>query len=89
VLPFENLSRYPDDEFFADGLTDDIITALSLWRSFPAVARNSTFADKGRSRDIRQIGKELGARYVVEGSVRRSGPRLRVTAQLSNAAMGH
>jgi adenylate cyclase len=89
VLPFENLSGDPDQEFFADGLTEDIITALSLWRSFPVIARNSTFAYKGQSPDIRKAGAELGARYVIEGSVRKAGERVRVTAQLINAENGH
>ena len=89
VLPFENLSGDPDQEYFADGLTEDIITALSLWRSFPVIARNSTYAYKGQSPDIRKVGAELGARYVVEGSVRRAGNRVRVTAQLINAENGH
>ena len=89
VLPFDNLSRDPDQDYFADGLTEDIITALSLWRSFPVIARNSTFAYKGQSPDIRKVGKELGARYVVEGSVRRAGSRVRISAQLINAETGH
>jgi adenylate cyclase len=89
VLPFENLSGDPEQEFFADGLTEDIITALSLWRTFPVIARNSTYAYKGKSPDIRKIGEELGARYVVEGSVRKVGNRVRVTAQLINAQNGH
>lgn len=89
VLPFENMSTDPDQEFFGDGLTEDIITALSLWRSFPVIARNSTFAYKGTSPDIRRVGEELGARYVVEGSVRKAGNRVRVTFQLINAATGH
>ena len=70
VLPFENIGGDPDQEYFADGLTEDIITALSLWRSFPVIARNSTFAYKGTSPDMRKVGEELGARYVLEGSVR-------------------
>ncbi len=89
VLPFENMSGDPDQEFFADGLTEDLITALSQWRSFPVIARNSTFAYKGQSPDIRKVGEELGARYVIEGSVRISGSRLRVTAQLINTDTGH
>ena len=64
-------------------------TALSQWRSFPVIARNSTFAYKGQSPDIRKVGEELGARYVIEGSVRKSGSRLRVTAQLINTDTGH
>ena len=79
----------PDQEYFADGLTEDIITALSLWRSFPVIARNSTFAYKGTSPDMRKVGEELGARYVLEGSVRKSGDRIRVTAQLIDADTGH
>jgi adenylate cyclase len=89
VLPFENLSRDPDDEYFADGLTEDLITALSLWRTFPVIARNSTFSYKGTSPDIRTVGEELGARYVIEGSVRRSGGRARITVQLINTETGH
>jgi adenylate cyclase len=89
VLPFENLSRNSEDEIFADGLAEDLITALSLWRTFPVIARNSTFSYKGKSPDIREVGEELGARYVVEGSVRRSGERVRVTAQLINSETGH
>jgi adenylate cyclase len=89
VLPFENLTGNIDQEYFADGLTEDLITALSLWRSFPVIARNSTFAYKGRSLDVRKLGADLGARYVIEGSVRKSGNRVRVTAQLIDAATGH
>ena len=89
VLPFENLSGDKDQEYFADGLTEDIITALSLWKSFPVIARNSSFAYKGQSPDIRKVGEELGARYVVEGSVRKSGNKVRVTAQLINAQTSH
>ncbi len=89
VLPFRNISGDPEQEYFADGLTEDIITALSLWRSFPVIARNSSFAYKGQSPDIRKVGEELGARYVIEGSVRRSGDRVRVTAQLIEAETGH
>ena len=89
VLPFENISGDPEQEYFADGLTEDIITALSLWRSFPVIARNSTFAFKGQSPDIREIGEKLGARYVIEGSVRKGGDRVRVTAQLINSQTGH
>ena len=89
VLPFENLSDDPGQDYFADGLTEDIITALSLWRSFPVIARNSTFAYRGASRDIRKVGEDLGARYVIEGSVRKAGDRVRVTVQLINADTGH
>ena len=89
VLPFDNMSGDPEQEYFADGLTEDIITALSLWRSFPVIARNSVFAYKGQSPDIRQVAGELGASYVLEGSVRSGGERVRITAQLIDAATGH
>jgi adenylate cyclase len=89
VLPFENMSGDPEQDYFADGLTEDIITALSLWRFFPVIARNSTFAYKGTSPDVRKVGVELGAGYVVEGSVRKAGNRVRVTAQLIDAQTGH
>ena len=89
VLPFENLSGESEQEYFADGLTEDIITALSRWRSFPVIARNSTFAYKGQSPDVREVGRQLGARYVLEGSVRKGGDRVRVTAQLIDAQTGH
>lgn len=88
VLPFANMSADQDQEFLADGIVEDVITELSRFRSLMVIARNSTFAYKGASQDMRQIGKELGARYVVEGSVRRSGSRLRVTAQLIEASSG-
>jgi TolB-like protein/Flp pilus assembly protein TadD len=89
VLPFANLSGDPEQEYFADGLTEDIINALSLWHSFPVIARGSAFAYKGQSPDLRQVGKELGARYVVEGSVRKAGNRVRITAQLTDTESGH
>ena len=89
VLPFDNMSGDPEQEYFADGLTEDIITALSYWRSFPVIARNSTFAYKGQSVDVRKVATELGARYVLEGSVRRGGGRVRITAQLIDAMTGH
>lgn len=85
VLPFANLSGDPDQDWFADGVVEDIITALSRFRSFAAIARNSSFVYKGRAVDIRQVAKELGVRYVLEGSVRRAGDRLRITAQLVEA----
>lgn len=88
VLPFDNMSGDPDQEYFADGMTEDIITALSKHRWLRVIARNSTFGYKGRALDIRKIASELGASYVVEGSVRRSGQRLRITAQLIDAATG-
>jgi adenylate cyclase len=89
VLPFDNMSGDPEQEFFSDGLTEEIITALCRWRRFPVIARNSTFSYKGKTPDIREVGRELGARYVVEGSVRKAGDRVRVTAQLINAENGH
>ena len=89
VLPFAHFGGGPEQEYFADGLTEDIITALSIWRSFPVIARNSTFAYKGQTPDIREVGEKLGARYVLEGSVRRAGDRVRVTAQLIDADTGH
>jgi TolB-like protein len=88
VLPFDNMSGDSDQEYFADGMTEDIITALSKFRWLRVIARNSTFGYKGKAADIRQIASELGARYVLEGSVRRSGQRLRITAQLIDAATG-
>jgi TolB-like protein/cytochrome c-type biogenesis protein CcmH/NrfG len=88
VLPFENLSRDPDQEYFSDGLTDDIITALSRFRDLFVIARNSTFRYKRQAVDVRQLNKELGARYVLEGSVQRAGDALRVTAQLLDAKDG-
>ena len=88
VLPFDNMSVEPDQEYFADGITEDIITALSKHHWLRVIARNSTFGYKGKTLDVRKIASELGARYVVEGSVRRSGQRLRITAQLIDAATG-
>ena len=85
VLPFVNMSGDPEQEYFADGLTEDLITAVASWRSFPVIARNSVFTFKGRSVDVRQIGRELGAQYVLEGSVRREQSRVRITAQLIEA----
>ena len=88
VLPFDNMSRDEDQEFFVDGIAEDLITALSLWRLFPVIARNSSFTYKGQKIDVKQIGSELGARYVLEGSVRKAGNRLRITAQLIDAESG-
>src|SRR5262249_1395208 len=85
VLPFANLSGDPDQEFFADGIAEDIITALSKARWLLVIARNSTFTFKGRTVDIKQVGQELGARYVLEGSVRKYGSRVRISAQLIEA----
>lgn len=90
VLPFDNMSRDPDQEYFSDGLTEDIITSLSYMRSLFVIARNSSFAFKGQSVNIRDIGDKLGVRYVLEGSVRTAGTRVRVNAQLIEArTAGH
>jgi len=89
VLPFDNMSGDPEQEFFADGITEDVITALSHFRSLFVIARNSSFSYKGNSPDIRLVARELGVRYVVEGSVRKAGNRVRITAQLIDAASGN
>jgi len=89
VLPFVNLSGDPEQAYFSDGLSEDLITALAAWRSFPVIARTSTFSFRDRSVDVREIGRALNARYVVEGSVRRAGGRVRVTAQLIDADSAH
>ena len=89
VLPFDNLSGDEEQEYFSDGITEDLITALSHDRELAVVARNSTFAFKGSPADIRTIARELDATHVVEGSVRKSGNRIRVTAQLIDAESGH
>jgi adenylate cyclase len=89
VLPFTNMGGAPDQEYFSDGLTEDIITALAAWRSFPVISRNSTFAYKGTSPDVRKVARELGARYVLEGSVRKAGNRLRITGQLIDGISGN
>lgn len=89
VLPFQNLSGHPDQDYFGDGISEDIITALSKLRGFFVIARNSTFAYKGKTPDIRQVARELGVRYVLEGSVRKSGEQLRVTGQLIDATSGN
>jgi adenylate cyclase len=89
VLPFDNLSGDPEQEYFADGIAEDLLTRLAAWRSFPVIARNSSFVYKGRAVDVKQISRELGARYVVEGSVRRAGSQVRITAQLIDASTGH
>jgi TolB-like protein/Flp pilus assembly protein TadD len=88
VLPFLNLSGDPEQEYFSDGITEDIITALSRLRWFLVIARNSTFVYKGKSVDIKQIRRELGVRYILEGSVRKAGNRLRISAQLVDATSG-
>ena len=88
VLPFQNMSGDPEQEYFADGMVEDIITALSRVQWLFVIARNSTFAYKGSAVDIRQVGRELGVRYVLEGSVRKAGKRIRITGQLIDAASG-
>lgn len=88
VLPFANLGAGADQDYFADGVVDDIITALSCFRSFSVIARNSSFVYKGRNVDVRQVAEELGVRYVLEGSIRRAGDRLRITAQLVDGVGG-
>ncbi|HEY1299313.1 MAG TPA: adenylate/guanylate cyclase domain-containing protein [Stellaceae bacterium] len=88
VLPFANLSGDPEQEYFADGMVEDIITALSRIRWLFVIARNSSFTYKGRAIDIKRVGRELGVRYVLEGSVRRGGNRIRITAQLIDALNG-
>jgi TolB-like protein/class 3 adenylate cyclase len=82
VLPFQNMSGDPEQDYFADGVVEDIITALSRFKSLFVIARNSSFTYKGKAVDIKQVGRELGVRYVLEGSVRKAGGRLRITGQL-------
>ncbi len=89
VLPFENMSADQEQEYFADGMAEDIITALSRYRWFFVIARNSSFIYKGRAVDVKQVGQELGVRYVLEGSIRKSGNRIRVSAQLIDAETGN
>jgi TolB-like protein len=88
VLPFQNLSGDPEQEYFADGIVEDIITALSRMRWLFVIARNSSFTYKGRTVDVKQVGHELGVRYVVEGGVRRAADRVRITTQLIDATVG-
>src|SRR5208283_3459852 len=89
VLPFQNISGDPEQEFFSDGMTEDSITALSKVRWFFVIARNSSFTYKGRAIGVKQVGRERGVRYVLEGSVRKAGNRLRISAQLVEAATGN
>ena len=89
VLPFENMSGDPEQEYFSDGITEDIITGLSAFRSLFVIARNSTFTYKGKAVVVTQVARELGVRYVMEGSVRKAGNRVRITAQLIDASNGH
>jgi adenylate cyclase len=88
VLPFDNMSGDPEQEYFADGISEDLITALSKIRWFFVIARNSTFTYKGQAVEVTQVARELGVRYVIEGSVRKAGNRVRITAQLIDATTG-
>ena len=88
VLPFQNMSGDPEQDYFADGIVEDIITALSRFKSLFVIARNSSFTYKGKAVDIKQVGRELGVRYVLEGSVRKSGGKVRITGQLIDAVTG-
>src|SRR5262245_60727245 len=88
ILPFQNMSGDAEQEYFADGMVEDIITALSRFRALSVIARNSSFVYKGRAVDVRQVSRELGVRYVLEGSVRKAANRIRITAQLINASTG-
>ena len=89
VLPFMNMSNDPEQEYFADGITEDIITNLSLWKTFPVISRNSSFNFKGKSLNLKEVAAELGVRYIVEGSVRKGGNKVRITAQLIEATEDH
>ena len=86
VLPFNNMSGDPEQEYFADGMVEDIITALSRFKELFVIARNSSFVYKGKVVDMQQVARELGVRYVLEGSVRKAGNRVRITGQLIDAA---
>lgn len=88
VLPFQNMSGDPEQEYFADGMVEDIITALSRFKSLFVIARNSSFTYKGKTIDIKQVGRELGVRYILEGSVRKAGGKVRITGQLVEASTG-
>ena len=88
VLPFHNLSGDPEQEYFADGIVEEIITALSRFRHLFVIARNSSFSYKGRAVDVKEIGRTLGVRYVLEGSVRKAQARVRIAGQLIEAATG-
>jgi adenylate cyclase len=89
VLPFDNMSGDPEQEYLADGISEDLITALSKIRWFMVIARNSTFTYKGKAVDVKQVASDLSVRYVLEGSVRKAGNRVRITAQLIDASTGH
>ena len=89
VLPFTNMSSDPEQEYFSDGLTEDLITDLSKFSGLFVIARNSTFAYKGQAVNVEEVGREFGVRYVLEGSTRKAADRVRVTAQLVEAATSH
>jgi TolB-like protein len=89
VLAFQNMSGDAEQEFFADGIAEDIITALSKAHWLFVIARNSAFSFKGKAVDVREVGRVLGVRYVLEGSVRKAGNRVRITAQFIDATSGH
>jgi TolB-like protein len=88
VLPFANMSGDPEQDYFADGMVEDIITALSRFRHLFVIARNSSFTYKNRAVDIKKVGRDLGVRYVLEGSVRKAADRVRITGQLVDASTG-
>ena len=88
VLPFQNMSGDPEQEYFADGIAEDVLTTLSKIQELMVIARNSSFVFKGQTRDIREIGRTLGVRYVLEGSVRKAGNRVRLAAQLIDSLNG-
>src|SRR6185437_5222525 len=88
VLPFQNMSGDPEQEYFADGIVEEITTAISRFPWLFVIARNSAFTYKGKAVDVRQVGRELNVRYVLEGSVRKAGNRVRITGQLIDAATG-
>ena len=89
VIPFANMSGDSEQDYFVDGITEDIITNLSLWRTFPVISRNSSFTYKDKSVNVKDVAEELGVRYIVEGSVRKGGQRVRITAQLIDAEQDH
>jgi adenylate cyclase len=89
VLPFDNLSMDPEQAYFADGIAEDILTRLAMWRWIPVIGRNSSFQFRGQTLDVAEVGRKLGARYVLLGSVRRAGDRVRITGQLNDAETRH
>jgi adenylate cyclase len=88
VLPFQNMSGDPEQEYFADGMVEEIITALSRFRWLFVIARNSSFTFKGKALDVKRVGRDLGVRYVLEGSVRKAAGKVRITGQLIDAVTG-